>query len=192
MKTPNATRSLSSHSVHELCNPTAMKVKIQATTGENIQIFEIGVFSKDDNVAVGKSASQSSVLKHFVASRAVDNDTNTFSHTSDADSWLEVDLGGTFSVKSIKIENRWCIDENDSPGCLCRLSNANLSLFDASGVNVLTLSTGNTCGMKTLEYVFEPTAEFCSEDAPVVPSPSPQNGRKLWQDRILGKRPSKC
>jgi hypothetical protein len=95
-------------------------------------------------------ATQSTTFKNnskFLADNAVDGLTSTFSHTDLADilaTW-EVDLGQEFPITSISVLNRWCVDMNDGPGCLCRLSGATVDLLDASNNVVASSSFGNTC-----------------------------------------------
>jgi hypothetical protein len=145
------------------CLPNSRKVKLwQSTTGAQIQLFELRAFSSSGNVAHGKSASQSSTYgEQFSASNAVDGNTNTFSHTKDSNSWLEVDLGANFDISSINIINCCCQSVNDPLNCLCRLSNATLSLMDDSDKVIASKTIGDTCGQFTLEYVFEAAPEFC-------------------------------
>ena len=84
-------------------------------------MFELRAFSSATNVALNKQATQSSTLRDNAASRAIDGESLTFSHTNDLNSHFEVDLGDTFDLESVEIVNRWCQDEMDPNGCLCRL-----------------------------------------------------------------------
>ena len=124
-------------------------MKIELGTGKDLNIFEVKVFSSGNNIAVGKPSRQSSTLNYFVASRAVDGKLNTFSHTNVATSgspvWWEVNLENEFPIESVTILNRWCGSPVDPNHCLCRLSNATLSLIDSNGVIVGTQNTGDTC-----------------------------------------------
>lgn len=151
----------------KVCYPNANKVKLQqSSTRLPIHVFELQILSSDGvNVAIGMNATQSSTLWNFTASNAVDGDSTTFSHThtDDMNAWLEVDLGGKYSIGSVMIKNRWCENPNDSSDCFCRLSGATLSLVDDVGQEVTALLIGNTCGQSTLEYTFNPTQEICSE-----------------------------
>jgi hypothetical protein len=52
------------------------------------------------------------------ASREIDGNINTFSHTSDGNAWLEIDMGAAYPINYVAIVNCWCLDPNDSPGCL--------------------------------------------------------------------------
>jgi hypothetical protein len=151
------------------CLPITRKIKLhQASTDKTVQIFELEVFSSSTgtNVAVGKTATQSSTFvtksgEYFDAFYAIDGDTNTFSHTKDSNSWIEVDLGNSFPVNTITILNRWCGNFNDPKGCLCKLTGATLSLIDDSDTEITSTTIGDTCGQSTLEYVFDPSPDFC-------------------------------
>ena len=146
----------------EACYPNAMKLKLESTTGQPIQLFEIEAFSAGINVAKNADAIQSTTFEQFYASNAVDNDSATFSHTNDESPWLQVDLGKGFAIDSIKIANRWCGDINDMPGCLCRLANATLSLLDENDSTVTSVLLDDTCGQHSVETLFEPSSAFCS------------------------------
>ncbi len=117
-------------------------------------MFEVQVTSSGRNVAAGKLTSQSSTLRNFFASLAVDDKNSTFSHTNVAISgspvWWKVDLGNKFLIQSVTILNRWCGSSADYHGCLCRLSDATLSLIDSNGAVVGTQTTGNTCDKRHL------------------------------------------
>lgn len=135
------------------CYPEVRKVKIDSTTGEQIQIFELQVYSSDNvNVALNKTASQSSTFETNLASFAVDGDMTTFSHTDDAKASWEVDLGSTFSLKSVMITNRWCGESSDPNACLCRLSGAMLTFLNEEGEVVSTESIGDTCGVHDVNF----------------------------------------
>jgi hypothetical protein len=128
------------------------KIKIESTTGEQIQMFEFQALSSGTNVALNKTAAQSSTFKSKYASLALDGDTTTFSHTDDPSPWWQVDLGGTFAAEFVKIKNRWCGNESDDIGCLCRLSNAKISYLTAAGGVISTTTIGNTCGVQELSF----------------------------------------
>jgi hypothetical protein len=149
------------------CFPKASKVKLQSLTGVPIQMFEVQVISTGLNVAIGKDATQSSDFKGkamFAASKAVDDNKNSFSHTgrSECGIWWEVDLGDSFPIESIKILNRWCQAKEDPFGCLCKLSHTVISLLDDDGKWVDGALTGNTCGVLEVERVFEASSEHCA------------------------------
>jgi hypothetical protein len=128
-----------------------------------IHVFEIEVYSTEGiNVALGKPATQSSTLSSFVASNAVDGNTNSFMHTNDSSPMWSIDLGSLISVKSVRIANRYCGDPTDPNDCLCRLSHSVLSLFDDQGNFVAMTNTGNTCDKLEWSYSF---SDFGSSSA---------------------------
>lgn len=150
------------------CFPIIRKVKLhQLRKGVPIQVFELQVFSEaGTNIALGKTATQSSTLvrksqESLNASNAVDGDLTTFSHTKDASAWLEVDLEDAHPINNVGIVNRWCRAPTDPTECLCRLSGTTLSLVDDLGKEISSISIGDTCGQLNLEYVFDPSPEFC-------------------------------
>lgn len=154
------------------CFPNVNKVKLQQTTGDFLHVFELQVIDETGtNIALGKVATQSSLYTEdgitMVASRAVDDNMSTFSHTNsrsmgDQNPWLQIDLGSSaFQITSIIIHNRWCIDPNDVYECLCRLSEATLTLIDSTGAEIKSFSTGDSCSKATLPYAFDAAPEFC-------------------------------
>ncbi len=132
------------------CYPEARKVRLESTTGQQIQMFEFQALSAGENMALNKTATQSSTLASNAASFAVDGNVTTFSHTNDVNAEWEVDLGGTISLESVFIKNRWCGNPSDTNGCLCRLSGATLSLLNEQGEVVSAQVIGNTCGAHDL------------------------------------------
>lgn len=161
------------------CYPDARTVKIQSTTGEVIHIFEFQALSLDDvNVALNQSASQSSQFTTKVASNAVDGDLTTFSHTSSGDlnSFWQVDLGSTSTLKSVQIKNRYCTSDPTDPNeCLCRLSHAAVSLLNELNEVVATKTIGDTCGVHDISL----DLSTCTTPAPtgeVVPTLQPTGG----------------
>lgn len=142
------------------CN--AKKVTLDSTTGQQIQIFELQVFSSGFNIALNGKATQSSSWSiGTAASKAIDGSNTTFSHTNDPDAFIEVDFGGVYSIESVVILNRFCKDSTDSPGCLCRLSNATMSLMDNNDDTITTRSIGNTCGITSLTFSFDSLETNC-------------------------------
>jgi hypothetical protein len=151
------------------CFPNVAKIKIQSSTGKPIQLVELQALSDGINVALGKSASQSSTFvtrtgKHLWAFEAVDGDLTSFSRTNDNNAWLEVDLKGSFPVNLITIFNHGCTgaSSNHPMNCLCALSEATLSLLDDLDTEITAVTIGNTCGRLSLEYVFDAAPGFCS------------------------------
>lgn len=126
-----------------------------------IQMFEFQAISNGTNAALGKVAEQSSTLNNNLnrrATAAVDGDNSTFSHTMSGlnNTWWYVDLGQAANVQRVIILNRWCTNITDPTGCLCRLSDASLSLLDESNVTVSSSTLGNTCNETVV------TLDFCS------------------------------
>lgn len=104
------------------------------------------------DVAFRKTATQSTTFKNsskFSAAQAVDGAMGTFCHTDLADysaSWT-VDLGSSgFKINSVSVFNRYCIDAQDAPMCLCRLTNATVELLNHTNDVVGSANFGNTCG----------------------------------------------
>lgn len=129
-------------------------------------MYEDGV-----NVAIGKQAIQSSTFETFDASRAIDGSPTTFSNTAAGDSspWWEVDLGRETLVEYVQILNRYCIDPSDPRDCLCRLSNATLSLLDKDHTYIATKSLADTCGILNAGISFSDDF-ICPQKAFVVNS----------------------
>ena len=146
--------------------PMARYVKIEQTTLEQLQMFEVQVISSGVNVASGMPADQSSTLVDaygvHLAANAVDNDLTTYSHTDCSDPWWIVDLGMLLPIERIHIFNRWCDDPSDGPGCLCKMTNATLLLFDETYAVSKMEMIGDTCGVEELVY------NFCETEAPTL------------------------
>lgn len=86
-------------------------VKIQLTGTNYLSLAEVQVFRQ--NIAQGKTATQSSTAYNGSASRAVDGNTdgaytsNSTTHTnSEAGTWWKVDLGANYSINNIKVFGR--------------------------------------------------------------------------------------
>jgi hypothetical protein len=150
-------------------------------------MFEVHVIDTDDNnVAASKPSSQSSTLKLFNAGRAVDGDITTFSHTdvsvqaAASSVWWKVALGDEFRIKSVTIKNRYCSNPSDSAGCLCRLTDATVSLLNHLGTPVATQSVGDTCGKQDLlleDFIpFETPEPTLSPSLSSAPSIGPVQG----------------
>jgi hypothetical protein len=154
---------LTTDEASSICGPPKIKqVKLQQTTGEWLQIFELEVFDPmGTNVARGKMATASSTNSADEdPKRAVDGSLTTLFHSKrrasgDYNPWLNIDLGSSFEATQIVIYNRWCENASDKSRCLCRLSQANLLLYDDLGAVVSTFNLGNTCGKATLEYALD-------------------------------------
>jgi hypothetical protein len=172
----------------------ARYVKImQNITMEQLQMFEVEVISSGLNIALGKAANQSSTLIENtvprLASNAVDGDLTSYSHTDCDDPWWVVDLGELVPIELVTIMNRWCDSPSDEAGCLCRLSNATLSLLDEQEDVIQLKMIGDTCGVEELNFEFcdgEPTA---SPDCPPTESPT-QSPSTLSPSTSLSQSPS--
>jgi hypothetical protein len=145
----------------------ARRVKLQSLTGAQIQVFEVEVYSSGDNVAAGKSTTQSTTFNNsnrFAAGLAVDTSNTTFSHTNlkDQAPWWMVDLRGMFSIESIVIVNWWCRNSSDPVGCLCRLSHASVAFFDDQNKWVHAFFIGDMCGVQVYENNLEKTTDYCT------------------------------
>jgi len=99
-------------------------IRIQAPHTDPLSLAEVEVFSGSTNVALGKSAQQSSNIDatHGLSSLAVDGNTDgnyangSVTHTLDGNAamepWWQVDLGSTVAIDSIRIWNRTdCCDQ---------------------------------------------------------------------------------
>jgi hypothetical protein len=149
--------------------PSQKSQGIQSMTGLPIQVFEVQVYSsEDENVALGKVASQSATLNdnpRFAPENAIDEDNATFSHTkNDSFSWWEVDLGDSYDIESVKILNRWCINASDQNKCLCSLLQAAVLLFDEEGKWVVTTLLGDMCDELEWKYEYPRSSKYCVDN----------------------------
>ncbi len=106
------------------------------------------------NVALNKTATQSSTAYGGVASRGVDGNTsgewsnNSVTHTaSDMNAWWQVDLGEDYQVSSIQVWNR------TDPCCMARMDN--FYVFLADTFTSYDLST--TINQSGMWYVYQTT-----------------------------------
>eukprot|EP00956_Cyclotella_meneghiniana_P033499 scaffold96598_cov22-Cyclotella_meneghiniana.AAC.1 len=86
----------------------------------------------------------------------------TFTSKTAKNTKAEVDLGSSYDILPITIKNRICGDTVDSPGCLCRLSHAAVSIVDIASGNIAKIFLGDMCGK--LEWtinVNEMEGSFC-------------------------------
>lgn len=113
---------------------TGRYVRIELPGNEKIlSLAEVEVFRGDQNIAKGKSASQSSTAYDGPATRAVDGNTDgrfaeaaSTTHTATEESpWWEVDLGEVQSIDRIVVWNR-----TDSTEIGKRLNGARVVLLD--------------------------------------------------------------
>lgn len=96
----------------------------------------------------GSTAVQSSTFKNslkYAASKAVDGSITTFSHINDNNAFWQVDLAQAQQISFVSIVNRWCGSSSDPSGCLCRLTNATISLLDSQQEVVESACLGSTC-----------------------------------------------
>ena len=116
---------------------------------------EVRGFSGDVNVAIGKTATQSSDLNDSSgASKAVDGKLRTKA-TTDVESnstWWEVDLEEPTSINKVLIVNPKCADDLS---CSCKLSHAVISLLDDDGKIVSSEIVGDTCDKRWVARKFE-------------------------------------
>eukprot|EP00956_Cyclotella_meneghiniana_P039652 scaffold176293_cov38-Cyclotella_meneghiniana.AAC.1 len=105
---------------------------------------EVRVFSGSVNVAIGKTATQSSDLDESSGpSKAADGKWDTKATTGDSCStWWEVDLQESNPINKVQIVNPKCADDFS---CSCKLSHAVISLLDADGETVWAKAVGDTC-----------------------------------------------
>src|SRR6185369_10100440 len=109
---------------------TKIRLKVLRALATWSRVVEIEAYQAT-NLALGKSATQSSTFSGSVAGRAVDGNTNgnwsagSVTHTnSDAQAWWQVDLGSIQSISSIKLWNR-------TDCCGDRLSNFHIFVSNA-------------------------------------------------------------
>lgn len=100
-----------------------------------LTVAEVEVFADGENVALGKSATQSSTAYDGVASRAVDGNTsaafsnNGQTHTDGGPNpWLQIDLGAPHTVDEIIVWNRRDDAGDRLEGFTLRLLDANQNL----------------------------------------------------------------
>lgn len=93
--------------------PSARFIRIELPGRSILQLAEVEVFSKGDNLAPRGTATQSSTYGDATADRAIDGDTTPqFDHGSVAHTreenrpWWEVDLGAPYPVERIVVWNR--------------------------------------------------------------------------------------
>ncbi|WP_040472342.1 galactose-binding domain-containing protein [Aquimarina agarivorans] len=93
------------------------------------------------NIALNKTATQSSTLFELEASFAVDGNRNNFSHTAEnGNTWVEIDLGGRFSINQVNIWNR-------EDCCAERLSEYQLFISDQPFISTDIVTTANQTGV---------------------------------------------
>lgn len=97
---------------HDLAD-TQHTLRVVKVSGGPVNVDVIGYLDASVNVALNKSATQSSTYVDASASRAVDGNTDgswnsgSVSHTLvDPEPWLEVDLGNVYSIDEVVVWNR--------------------------------------------------------------------------------------
>jgi hypothetical protein len=131
-------------------------VEVVSTTSQALNIVQVQVFSNGVDVALQGTASQSTTFRNntntYGAGNAIDNKTTTFSHTTSGvgQSWKVV-LQNEVTIESVKITNRVVSTNAD---IACRLSGANLTLYDAAGNLVANMTLPDTCSSSVIEEEF--------------------------------------
>ena len=95
-------------------NRTGRYIRVQLTTTNYLNMAEVKVFSNGvKDVAIGKSAGQSSTYSTASAALAIDGNTDgnfnngSVNHTnSDSQAWWQVDLGAVYDLTTINVWNR--------------------------------------------------------------------------------------
>ena len=141
------------------CYPKVKKIRFESTTGEQIAMFEFIARYSGANVALQGTASQSSDRNNgepLHASRAIDGDNITYSHTNDSNATWEIDFDQTYQIDSVMILNRYCGDDfaYDPLECLCRLSNSTLMLMSENNEVLSAKSLGDTCNQSIIYVQF--------------------------------------
>ena len=138
-------------------------VKIQQTTPEPLAMFEVQVFSDGNNVALSGTATQSSTKasedpQKFQAINSIDDKIEGyFSHTDEDDTsaWWQVKLASAVDVQKVTIYNRYCGPDReiDANKCKCRMSDANVELYDSDNEMVVQYNLGDMCdeSMKSVD-----------------------------------------
>jgi hypothetical protein len=134
-------------------NRTGRYVRVQLSGTGYMSLAEVQVFGSASpppvDLALGKSATQSSDPFGAPAGRAVDGSTsgkwedNSLTHTGlDAHAWWEVDLGSVQSIRSISVWNR-------TDCCGNRLSNFHVLVSDAPFVSTDLAATLGQAGVSS-------------------------------------------
>ena len=137
------------------CYSEVEKVRIRSTTGSRINLREVFVYSNGVNVALQKTATQSSQLGNQTADLAVDGSRTTFSSTDDeSNAYWEVDLGAVFNINAIGMRNHYCDSNNAGEGvsdtCKGYLSYAIIEYTTRDGV-VTTDTLGDMSQVSLVE-----------------------------------------
>ena len=158
---------LSSTLDEESCAPSARKIRLHLSSPvDDIEAFEFHVTFSGEALELLASDND------FNGSSAVERQMMELPGLKDNTSMgLELDLGKSFSVESVSIVGRECVESND-PDCLCPINGATLSLVGDSGEDIASIDIGeDACGKAKMEYVIDASPEFCAssiEDYAVV------------------------
>lgn len=111
--------------------------------------YEVTVYECVTNLALQGTATQSSFYSSLnPASKAIDNDTTSHTHTLlEPYPWWRVQLKSLSVIRKVKIWNR--VD-----CCTDRLSNSEVRILDSSGNVVAKQTIGNAAGIYTFEFNF--------------------------------------
>lgn len=140
-------------------------------------MFEVKLFSDGIEVASQGIATQSSTFRNdarFSAANANDGIDSSFSHTeSTADSWWQLEFQRPLGLEQILILNRYCRNEMDPAGCLCRMSFARIELYDELDSVIKTITLGDTCNQLSISASFSQCISMPSPSAsPLVALPT--------------------
>lgn len=114
-----------------------LTTNVTSNAEENVlNIAEIRVFDTSNVNVVSSStstATSSNTDPRFGPSNVIDNNTNTFTHTSAgdlwSDHWIKVDLGRVHNIRRVELENR-------QDCCRNRLAGTSISIYDGAGVEI--------------------------------------------------------
>ena len=178
------------------CLPVAKRIEVKQTEQQPLSMFEFQAFGNSEQINLAANpdvtVTQSSTMKQFDATNAIDGDLSTFSHTkfsTGSDSaWWKIEFGTGQIINEVRITNRWCKDESDPRGCRCHLSNAKVWLFGENGKWLAGHKLGDTCDMDEIVMNFEPQEKYCktSEElaTDVAESPSDKIEAGVCQDDV--------
>lgn len=113
---------------------TVRVVNGDSGTEDYLHLRELQVFSKQENLALKGTATQSSTngsTKDRGPQLAIDGDLSTYNHTKNTakpGEWWQVDLGSEVEIDEIVLHNR-----NDSSTVVNRLKNYWIEIYDAEG-----------------------------------------------------------
>eukprot|EP00956_Cyclotella_meneghiniana_P045780 scaffold384236_cov142-Cyclotella_meneghiniana.AAC.1 len=169
--------SMPSNAPSVTCYSEVEKVRIRSTTGNRINLREVFVYSNGVNVALKKTATQSSQLGVQTADYAVDGSRTTFSSTDDeSNAYWEVDLGAVFNINRIEIRNHYCDSNNADEGvtdtCKGYLSNAIIQFTTGDGVVTSdTLGDMSRVSLFVMDLVSNPLCRNMPTSSPSTSMP---------------------